>query len=148
MRDALTVGRMQPGQSAHVVALIVEGLTERWGAYDPTMNPDLQRFPACFGDSVILVASRGGLPLGVGILRPAGLAEAEIVRMSVRREFRRTGIGTKILSELLGIAKMAGIRTIRLETTASWKSAASFYEKHGFLRTHVQDADQHFAVQL
>ncbi|WP_284620705.1 GNAT family N-acetyltransferase [Aquabacterium humicola] len=149
MQDrALTVRPMKADEHSQVVALIIEGLTERWGTYDAAKNLDLAQFPENFTDSLILVASNGGAPLGVGILRPSNNEESEIVRMSVRRELRRTGIAGKILAELLAAAHKNGTKTVRVETTATWRSAVAFYEKYGFCRTHMHEGDQHFALEL
>ena len=146
--QSITVRSLQPEDCPLVVAIIIEGLAERWGAYDPAMNPDLGRFPESFKDSVILVASNTTGPVGVGILRPSTKGESEIVRMSVRRDLRGRGVAGTILSELLSTARKRGIKTVRVETTASWSSAVAFYEKHGFRRTHLQAGDQHFAYEL
>ena len=146
--QGITVRRLEPEDRAQVVAIIVEGLTDRWGTYSATMNPDLERFPESFNDSVILVASNATGPVGVGILRPSSESESEIVRMSVRRPLRGRGIAGAILYELLATARRCGIKAVRVETTATWSSAIAFYEKHGFRRTHVQGGDQHFRLQL
>lgn len=149
MRDqAVNVRQMNADELAQVVALIIEGLTDRWGNYDPTKNPDLQRFAENYKDCLILVASNGGAPLGVGILRPGVNGEGEVVRMSVCRELRRTGIAGKILTELLAAARRGGFKVIRVETTATWLSAVAFYEKHGFCRSRVEGGDQHFSLEL
>ena len=144
----VTVSVMKPEEHSLVLTLIIEGLRDRWGAYDPAKNPDLDAFPAHFQDSVILIARQDDCLVGTGILRPSTAGEAEIVRMSVRRDLRRMGIGARILSELLAIARRGGIKTVRLETTATWESAVAFYEKHGFRRTHITAGDRHFALEL
>jgi ribosomal protein S18 acetylase RimI-like enzyme len=130
-----------------VLSLIVAGLTERWGKYSCDANPDLERFPRFYEQSIILVAVREVKLVGVGILHPVGSASAQIVRMSVARECRREGIGTHILRELLNVAAARDFTHISLETTASWESAVRFYESRGFVRTRVESDDQYFELR-
>lgn len=138
---------MVASEADAVLALIVAGLTERWGEYAPGANPDLDDFPACYAGSVILVAVQEGRLVGVGILRPLGPASAEIVRMSVAAARRREGVGSRILRELRDVAAARGLARISLETTASWDSAVRFYESRGFARTRVEGGDQHFELR-
>ncbi len=149
MQDcAMKVRQINNDEFAHVVELIIEGLAERWGHYDPTKNPDLQFFTETYKNSLILVADNGNAPVGVGILRPSVNGASEIVRMSVRQGLRRRGIASKILTELIAAARKGGANAVRVETTATWRSAVAFYETHGFRRTHVQQGDQHFVIEL
>ncbi len=64
----LSVSTLQPHESQAAKALIIAGLTERWGTYDPTHNPDLVDFPNSYRDSQIRVARQGVTIVGVGIL--------------------------------------------------------------------------------
>jgi GNAT superfamily N-acetyltransferase len=105
----VTVSVMKPEEHSLVLTLIIEGLRDRWGAYDPAKNPDRDAFPSHFPDAVIVVARQDDCPVGVGILRPSSAGEVEIVRMSVGRDLRRMGIGARILNELLAIARRDGI---------------------------------------
>ena len=142
---ATSLERMAVEDVASVRALLVEGLKEHWGHYDPKFNPDLEDFPSFYQDSVILVAKSGSSVVGVGILQPENAENAKIVRMSVSAEARRMGVGSRILGGLLAAARQQGFRNIGLETTASWKSAVEFYKVHGFVPTHVQNGDQYFS---
>jgi ribosomal protein S18 acetylase RimI-like enzyme len=54
---------------------------------------------------------------GILLLRPA---EGEIVRMSVHRDYRRRGIATQLLAELLHLASEDGVSRIVVETNAKW----------------------------
>jgi ribosomal protein S18 acetylase RimI-like enzyme len=134
------------GDEAAVRDLIVRGLAERWGGYDPGCNPDLADFAAHYKASVVLVARRGPRIVGVGILQSEGAGAGRIVRMSVARDCRRQGVGTLILEGLLQDARERGYETVVLETTASWESALEFYRSRGFVPTEIRDGDQHFAL--
>jgi GNAT superfamily N-acetyltransferase len=124
--------------------VIVAGLTERWGAYEAGLNPDLESFPASYPDAHIVAAKSNGQLVGVGILLPTGPNSARIVRMSVRLDKRREGIGSTILSSLLSRARDLDIHDIALETTATWQSAVHFYKAHGFVPAYQAGGEQYF----
>jgi GNAT superfamily N-acetyltransferase len=142
------ISPFDPQDAPAVRELIVQGLAERWGGYDPRCNPDLENFAEHYGSSVILVAKRGSRIVGVGVLQPERDGAGRIVRMSVARDCRRQGIGTRILQGLLQAARRLGYRRVLLETTASWESAISFYVRRGFIPCEVRDGDQHFVLDL
>lgn len=60
------------------------------------------------------------------------LQEGDITNIAVAKEVQRQGIGTKLLKELLEVAKKHGTETINLEVRVSNESAISLYKKHGF----------------
>jgi GNAT superfamily N-acetyltransferase len=128
--------------------LIVQGLAERWGRYDPQCNPDLENFAEHYRSSVVLVAKRGSRIVGAGVLQPESDGTGRIVRMSVASDCRREGIGTLILQGLLQAARERGYKRVVVETTASWESAVKFYSSRGFIPTEVRDGDQHFALAV
>ncbi len=129
-------------------ALIVAGLTQRWGDYDASMNPDLEAFEATYGAAAIVVAKRLNEIVGCGILVAEGSRVGRIVRMSVAGDRQRRGIGGRVLHRLLDEALRRGYARVVLETSADWHSAVGFYERHGFVRTEQRDGDQHFCFDL
>ena len=60
------------------------------------------------------------------------LQEGDITNIAVAKEVQGQGIGTKLLKELLEVAKKHGTETINLEVRVSNESAISLYKKHGF----------------
>jgi ribosomal protein S18 acetylase RimI-like enzyme len=131
-----------------VRALLVAGLTERWGGYEPRFNPDIEALGQRFDGRLTLVARQAGTIVGTGALRPVGAGRFEIVRMSVAGEHRRQGIGAQLLAALLAAARQRGAHELVLETTRSWQSAIDFYERHGFRRTHDDGDDAWFVRPL
>ena len=76
-----------------------------------------------------------GEPVGMGGWRwggPAG-GDAEIKRMYVREERRRTGVARAILDELERTAKEAGARRLVLETGSAQPEAIAMYRVAGFV---------------
>lgn len=60
--------------------------------------------------------------------------EAELLKIAVKKQFRRRGLASKLLETL--VAKLADCRVERvfLEVRAENGPALSFYEKHGFVQ--------------
>lgn len=69
-----------------------------------------------------------GQPVATGRLLPDG----HIGRMAVRKNLRRTGIGTLVLKTLLAEAKRLGYAELVLHAQTH---AQVFYERHGFICT-------------
>jgi GNAT superfamily N-acetyltransferase len=142
---------IQPFQRAdqnEVKDLILAGLGEHWGSIDSKRNPDLDDIITSYTGAVFLVAHLDGQLAGSGALMPRSQTKAEIVRMSVARNFRRQGIGRLILKHLLEHARKVGFKEIVLETTATWQEAIQFYKDNGFQVTHFQDGDIFFRLLL
>jgi len=78
----------------------LEGLGERWGSIDRSLNPDLNDIAASYRQHSFLVYEDNGNIIGVGAL----LIEhpvAQLVRISVRKERRRLGIGGRVVPSCL-----------------------------------------------
>jgi len=58
--------------------------------------------------------------------------EIEILKIGVRKEYQRKGVGTKLIQKLIEIAKEKNISKIFLEVKTSNLSAYNFYKKLGF----------------
>jgi ribosomal protein S18 acetylase RimI-like enzyme len=115
--------------------LVLDGMAERWGTIDESLNTDLDDIETSYDGDCVVVALDGATVVGTGILlvRPP---EGEIVRMAVHREYRRRGIATKLLTELVYLASERGIDRIVVETNAKWTEARGLYESSGFEFTH------------
>jgi GNAT superfamily N-acetyltransferase len=116
--------------------LVLDGMAERWGAVDASLNSDLDDIEVSYDGHSVLVALDGALVVGSGILM-LRTPEGEIVRMAVQRDYRRRGIATRLLSELIYLASARGINRIVVETNARWTEARNLYEKVGFKFTHL-----------
>jgi GNAT superfamily N-acetyltransferase len=153
VRAGVRIEAFLPADQAAVRALILDGLREHWGEVDPALNPDLDDIAASYGHGTVLVARSGHDIVGTGTLLPGATASVrEVVRMSVATEFRGRGVGTRILSGLVRIAREQGARRIELETTAAWTDVVAFYTAFGFTVTHQSEGsfglDTYFALDL
>jgi ribosomal protein S18 acetylase RimI-like enzyme len=144
----VVVRPVEPKDVTTARAVILEGLRERWGYLDPLKNPDLNDLLATYAGSVFVVAELDGEIVGTGALVARGRAEAQVVRMSVAKSRRRSGVGSAVLAVLLEAARSRGCRRIVLETASSWTDAREFYEHHGFQLSHYAAGDAYFFLDL
>lgn len=145
---AISIRPFDPADQAQALRLILEGMKGHWGYIDPDRNPDLKDIAANYPEGAFVVAVRGGELVGTGALVAENLETARIVRMSVARNHRRSGIGTAILRHLRRLAIAAGYSRIVLETTSSWSDAVAFYMGMGFRLSHVEEDNTHFVLDL
>lgn len=133
--DDIRIARFDYAMQGAFKSLVLEGMAERWGWVDESLNTDLNDIDTHYGEDFVLVALDGALVVGTGILLIRA-TEGEIVRMSVRRDYRRRGIATQLLAELVHLASGYGVNRIVAETNAKWKEARNLYEASGFKFTH------------
>ena len=58
--------------------------------------------------------------------------EGHITNVAVAPDYRRNGIGDKVVSKLLMTARSRGIKAFTLEVRVSNKGAQELYKRHGF----------------
>lgn len=122
-----------------VRTLILDGLRDRWGTLDPTLNPDLDEFVATYGEGVTLTAWLGQHLVATGTLMPREPDIAEVLRMSTASDCRRRGIASRLLEELIAEARQRGVRRLVLVTETEWTDARALYQRHGFLLDREED---------
>ncbi len=148
LEKRLSIVPFRPEDQQSAKALILAGMEERWGVLDESKNPDIDDIASSYADGVFLVAWQDGEMVGTGAFRSLSDDTVEIVRMSVRREKRRQGIGREMLTELCWRAYRQGYKQAILETTARWRDAIAFYQAFGFEVTHQEANDLYFAMDL
>ena len=121
--------------------LIVDGLGEHWGNVDETLNRDLNDIAASYADGRTVVAEVDGEIVATGTIVPERDATAVILRMSVAPSHRRTGLGRRIVDELLQTAHEWAARRVVLETSSGWSDVIAFYVACGFEITGEQQGD-------
>ena len=78
-----------------------------------------------------LVAKEDSMVVGyIGMY--AILDEGDITNIAVNKDFRRQGIGTMLLKEMLWTAKKNNLVTVTLEVRVSNENAISLYKQQGF----------------
>lgn len=61
-----------------------------------------------------------------------GASEAHVLNLCIGKEFRRKGLGQRLLAHILGIARRKNVGTVFLEVRPSNEAAVNLYEKLGF----------------
>ena len=122
------------------VANIIRDVMTEFGAVgkgysieDPEVDSMYEAYPA--PHSVFYVVERNGEILGCGGMGPLEGGDedvCELRKMYFRPELRGTGMGSKLLRQILEAARSAGFRLCYLETLGSMESARRLYRKHGF----------------
>lgn len=81
----------------------------------------------------LLIAEYHGSTAGCVALRPLQDEICEMKRLFVRENFRRSGIGRYLITEIIEEAKKSGYKKIRLDTRASkMQAAVAIYRDFGF----------------
>ena len=105
-------------------------LSLRYGTPPSPFFPDEALAPR----TAFVVARLGGQPIGCGALRRIDETTAEVKRMYVAPDGRRTGIARRILQVLEDLAADFNYRAIRLETGLEQPEAIGLYESSGYHR--------------
>ena len=138
-KSNIGVDELGPDQHDDVRTLILSGLGEHWGTVHAALNPDLENLTSSYARGRTLVACDGRRVVGTGTVIPRDAASAEIVRMSVAADYRRSGVGRRLVDELVETARSWGMKRVILETTAEWSDVVQFYERRGFTMTHFDE---------
>ena len=149
-QNNVIVRPFHPSDQAATKQLILAGLADHWGTLDPTLNPDLNDIAHSYRGETFLLAVQDGKIIGCGaLIQEEGMAGyGRIVRMSVKKETRRQGIGPLILHHLQLAAKQRQFHKIVLETTQTWTEVVAFYQANGFRIISHRDGDTHFEKTL
>lgn len=80
------------------------------------------------------LAEVGGEDVGCVALRPleGDAAAAELKRLYVRPQFRRTGVGRILVGKAIELARAAGYRRLQLDTLDTMRAAQRLYRTMGF----------------
>lgn len=88
-------------------------------------------------EGTLLLALVDGEPAGCCALRPLDSADdpnvGEMKRLFVRKAFRRFGLGRQLAEAVLDAARIAGYRSVLLDTLDDMESARALYAELGFV---------------
>ena len=125
--------------------LIYEGLSERFGVIDTSLNPDLKNIVEYYikKDDIFIVGLYKDNLICTGALIKENDKTGRIVRMYVKKDYRRMGIAKHIVKILEKYGKQKKFTKIVLETTDDWKSAIKLYENCGYQKFDHSDGNIH-----
>jgi GNAT superfamily N-acetyltransferase len=130
--------------------LILDGLGGHFGFIDQSLNPDLDDIMAHYvaPGNVFVVAHVEGQLVGTGALIAEGEYSGRIVRMSVRRDARRHGIGQALVAHLLALARKRRYTRVLVETNNDWQDAIGLYTRCGFAEYARDDVSVYLELNL
>jgi GNAT superfamily N-acetyltransferase len=99
-------------------------------AFDERDLDDVDGLAALGG--VFLLVYRGDAVVGCGGVRTMSPGVGELKRMWIRPDNRGTGLGSRLLSELIEQSRGLGHTSLVLDTNRGLTEALVLYRKHGF----------------
>ena len=103
-----------------------------WNEDEATMN----RYKQMIEDGISISVSTGNRIVGVLIAEKRDWNNsAYIEKLQIADEFKRNGIGSKLINEFAHMTAKIGYRIIHLETQNTNYPAIQFYKKNGFIIT-------------
>lgn len=133
-----------------------EGLAVRWNIeerpareklLDPNPVDESRRFAlrqiiGGIEEGTVLVAEHTGQLVGLAIARPDLERQTlEVLDVRVDYDFRRQGLGSAMLFQIISQARESGLRAVATRTLTSNLPAARFFSKAGF---DLAGVDTHF----
>ncbi|MFN8218961.1 MAG: ribosomal protein S18-alanine N-acetyltransferase [Fimbriimonadales bacterium] len=125
--------RFVPLEEAHLPAILeieAEANTSPWSERsfrNELVNPQ----------SIFRVVLSDGAVAGFGSVWLC-IDEAHITNIAIAKNFRRKGIGRKLMVELLTLAREAGMGCSTLEVRASNLPAIALYERLGYVQASIR----------
>jgi ribosomal protein S18 acetylase RimI-like enzyme len=132
---AISIRPFTPDDQDAARRLILQGLGDRFGFIDETLNPDLDDITAHYlaHGHLFLLAFDGETLVGTGALLIQPDRIGQLVRVSTHHAYRRQGIARTICHQLIEQARQYGLTRLVVETNHNWHDAIRLYEKLGFV---------------
>jgi peptidyl-dipeptidase Dcp len=90
----------------------------------------------------VWVCESGGRIVGFLLLMHRGHGSAQLRYFLIAPEFRRIGLGKRLMAAYMDALKECGYRHSYLWTTHELTAAASLYRRHGFVLTEEHESDK------
>jgi len=112
--------------------------------YKGVERPDIHDVPKYYlqdKDSNFWVALDDKELIGTAGLIKKPDNSAHLKRMAVKEEYRKQGIGDKLIQTVIGFAKKHNIKTIYAGMVPENTAAIKFYKDHGFVECSIDSED-------
>lgn len=147
---AISIRPFAPDDQDAARSLILNGLGDRFGFIDETLNPDLDNIAAHYlaHGHLFLLAFHQHTLVGTGALLIQPDQTGQIVRVSTHSAYRRQGIARTICLRLIEQARQRDLTRLIVETTSNWYDAIRLYEKLGFVEYERERYGVHLCMDL
>lgn len=142
------IREFRKSDQALVKTLILQGLGEHFGRINPDLNPDLDDIYSTYiqAGHLFIVAELDGQIVGTAALVQETPTIGRIVRVMVRPEQRRAGIGRLLVDYLLETADRRGFHRVLVETNHDWYDAIRLYKRCGFEEYDRDEESVHLSL--
>jgi DNA-binding MarR family transcriptional regulator/ribosomal protein S18 acetylase RimI-like enzyme len=103
--------------------------------FDPSISISADAHELVPPAGVLVVARLRQKAIGCAALKFHGTEPAELKRMWIATAARGLGLGRRLLAEMEGRARDAGVTVLRLETNRTLTEAIELYRRHGYHET-------------
>lgn len=121
-----------------VIELIFNILENEFGHHGKSGRPDVKNISEHYQKDPLsnfwVAIGENNEVIGTIALSDVGEGMGYLQRLMVKKEFRRDGVGRKLLEHLLNFAKSTDYKEIYLSTSEDMIDANRFYLKNGFIR--------------
>ena len=134
MESILQIRLFQAEDQRAAREVILVGFGERFGFINEALNPDLDDIMHTYiaaGD-IFVVGYAGTELVATGALVKLEDELSEMVRISTRKDYRKRGIASAIITKLIDLARQRGDRRIIMRTNLEWEDAINLYKRLGF----------------
>ncbi len=135
---SLVVEPARPQDEPEIQQLVRSVLNEFGLPYDASVAEELTNLEEHFPQprSVFFVARLDGRVVGTTAVKEAGQGRAVLKHQYVHADYRRRGIGAKLLDAALVYCRVCGYREVELETAPWMQQAQRLYRSRGFREVH------------
>jgi len=131
---SLVVDPAKPQDEPEIQQLVKSVLHEFGLPFDAAVAEELTNLEEHFPQprSVFFVARMDGRIVGTTAVKEAGKGRAVLKHQYVHADYRRRGIGAKLLDAALVYCRVCGYREVELETAPWMQQAQRLYRSRGF----------------
>jgi len=147
---SLVIEPARPEDESEIQALVRSVLTELGLPYDERTAQELHDIESRYPQprSVFFVARMDGHIIGTTAVQENGRGKAVLKHQYVHPEYRRRGIGAKLLDAALVYCRVCGYREVELDTAPWMQQAQRLYRSRGFRETGRDEERVHFRLTL
>jgi putative acetyltransferase len=125
-------------------SIVLQEYGFRTGPWDDDLDSIFETYFS--GGCFWIAESSPGQIIGTVAIRRISSDEAELKRLRVRKDFRRRGIGTRLLDLCISFCIREGYIKLVLDTASVFREAISLYQSKGFILDGTRKVDIEKAI--